>query len=117
MYHQNVTFNNRLIEFLALLTASRVSISFCLFTVFKESTFVFLGQLSVTNKHVYQQPVATFEDTMKKISLGPINSLNISNYDSPRNTLKRLCDTMLSQERDNTKLLTLYLQGLRNLKI
>ena len=54
---------------------------------------------------------------MKKIPLGPINSLNVSNCGSPENTLKRLCDTMLSQERDNTKLLTLYLQGLRNLKI
>ena len=41
---------------------------------------------------------------MKKISSDPINSLNIGNYDSLGNKLKRLCDTFLSQERDNTKI-------------
>ena len=34
----------------------------------------------------------------------PINSLNIINHGSPGNKLKRLCDTLLSQERDNTKI-------------
>ena len=41
---------------------------------------------------------------MKKLSSDPINSLNIGNYDSSGNKLKRLCDTLLSQERDNTKI-------------
>ena len=41
---------------------------------------------------------------MKNISSDPINSLNIGNYDSPGNKLKRLCNTLLSQERDNTKI-------------
>ena len=53
---------------------------------------------------MHRQAVAIFEDKMKKISSGPINSLNIGNYDSPGNKLKRLCDTFLSQERDNTKI-------------
>ena len=53
---------------------------------------------------MHRQAVAIFEDTMKKISSDPINSLNIGNYDSPGNKLKRLCDTLLSQERDNTKI-------------
>ena len=52
-----------------------------------------------------RQAVAIFEDTMKKISSDPINSLNIGNYDSPGNKLKRLCDALLSQEEsDNTKI-------------
>ena len=53
---------------------------------------------------MHRQTVAIFEDKMKKISSGPINSLNVGNYDSPGNKLKRLCDTFLSQERDNTKI-------------
>ena len=53
---------------------------------------------------MHRQAVAIFEDTMKKTSSDPIHSLNIGNYDSPENKLKRLCDTLLSQERDNTKI-------------
>ena len=53
---------------------------------------------------MHRQAVAIFEDTMKKISSDPIHALNIGNYDSPGNKLKRLCDTLLSQERDNTKI-------------
>ena len=41
---------------------------------------------------------------MKKTSSDPINSLNIGNYGSPGNKLKRLCDTLLSQERGNNKI-------------
>ena len=54
---------------------------------------------------MHRETVAIFEDTMKKISSDPINSLNIGNYDSAGNNLKRLCDTLLSQERDNTKII------------
>ena len=53
---------------------------------------------------MHRQAVVIFEDTMKKNSSDPIHSLNIGNYDSPGNKLKRLCDTLLSQERDNTKI-------------
>ena len=53
---------------------------------------------------MHRQAVAIFEDTMKKISSDSINSLNIRNYDRPGNRLKRLCDALLSQERDNTKI-------------
>ena len=53
---------------------------------------------------MHRQAVGTFEDTMKIISSNPINLLNIGNYGNPGNKLKRLCDTLLSQERDNTKI-------------
>ena len=45
-----------------------------------------------------------FEDTMKKKLSDRINSLNVGNYDSLGNKLKRLCDTLLLQERCNTKI-------------
>ena len=54
---------------------------------------------------MHRQAAAIFEDTMKKISSDPINSLNIGNYDSAGNNLKRLCDALLSQERDSTKII------------
>ena len=34
-----------------------------------------------------------------------INYLNTENYDNQGNKLKRLCDTLLSQERDNIKII------------
>ena len=34
-----------------------------------------------------------------------INYLNIENYDNQGNKLKKLCSTLLSQERDNIKII------------
>ena len=34
-----------------------------------------------------------------------INFLNIENYDNQGNKLKKLCSTLLSQERDNIKII------------
>ena len=53
---------------------------------------------------MHRPAVASFENTMEKISSDPINFLNIKHYGSPGNKLKRLCDILLSQEKDSTKI-------------
>ena len=71
-----------------------MSISFDIFTVFKKSIYLcVLGQISVTNEHMHRQAVTIFEDTMKKISSDPINSLNIGNYERERERLGDVMET------------------------